>query len=45
MAQRRDEAINEANEEIKNGTCGWDEENIEAAEEIANKRAEELGLV
>lgn len=45
VAQRRDEAINKADEEIKNGTCGWDEENIEAAEEIANKRAEELGLV
>lgn len=45
VAQRRDEAYARADENIKNGTCGWDEEDIEAAEEIANKRAEELGLV
>ena len=45
VAQRRDEAYARADENIKNGTCGWDEEDIEAAEEIVNKRAKELGLV
>ena len=43
VAQRRDEAINKADEEIKNGTCGWDEENIEASKDILRKRLEDLG--
>ncbi len=43
VAQRRDEAYARADENIKNGTCGWDEEDIEASKDILRKRLEDLG--
>ena len=43
VAQRRDEAINKANENIKNGTCGWDEEDIEASKDYMRQWLQEQG--